>query len=183
MQGDSLYNLIEQLEPMELTRDTIKPQKVISKKVRVSKTTLEILDQAINLASTWKREKKPSVFHEDHLRMLVLAGKLYRNIPDNLQQYLFHHQETITQSRWCTTASGYLRIALFHIFYLNKKQEARLYKIVSFVANVYVPVFVKTNLHPNVPDGPDVVLLTRDLMKDFGVPEPVKEIFLNHAER
>ena len=140
MQRDSLYNLIEQLEPMELTRDTIKPQKVITKKVRVSKTALEVLDQAINLASTWKREKKPSVFCEDHLRMLVLAGKLYRNIPDNLQQYLFHCQETISQSRWCTTASGYLRIALFDIFDLNKEQEARLYKIVSFVANVYVPV-------------------------------------------
>ena len=92
MQGDSLYNLIEQLEPMELTRDTIKPQKVITKKVRVSKTALEVLDQAINLASTWKREKKPSVVCEDHLQMLVLARKLYRNIPDNLQQYLFHRQ-------------------------------------------------------------------------------------------
>ena len=52
MQGDNLYNLIEQLEPMELTRDTIKPQKVITKKVRVSKTALEVLDQALNLAST-----------------------------------------------------------------------------------------------------------------------------------
>ena len=82
---------------MELTRDTIKPHKVITKKVRVSKTALEVLDQAINLASTWKREKKPSVFREDHLRMLVLAGKLYRNIPDNLQQYLFHRQETTAQ--------------------------------------------------------------------------------------
>ena len=121
MQKDSLYNLIEQLKLMELTRDTIKPHKVITKKVRVSKTALEVLDQAINLASTWKREKKPSVFCEDHLRMLVLAGKLYRNIPDNLQQYLFHRQETISQSRWCTTASGYLRIALFDIFDLKKK--------------------------------------------------------------
>ena len=110
MEKDSLYNVIEQLEPMELTSDTIKPQKVITKKVRVSKTALEVLDQAINLASTWKREWKPSVFCEDHLRMLVLAGKLYRNIPDILQQYLFHRQKTITQSRWCTTASGYLRM-------------------------------------------------------------------------
>ena len=163
--------------------DNMKLQKVITKKVRVSKTALEVLDQAINLASNWKKEKKTSVFHEDHLRMLVLAGKLYRNIPDNLQQYLFHRQETISQSRWCTTASGYLRIALFDIFDLNKEQETRLYKIVSFVANVYVPVFVKTNLHRNLPYGPYVILLTRGLMKDYGVPKPVKEILLNCAER
>ena len=40
---------------------------------------------------------------------------------------------------------------------------------------------VKTNLHPRVPDAPGIILTTRDLMKEIGVPDRVREIFLDHA--
>ena len=107
---------------------------------------------------------------------------VYCDIPDNLQQYLYHKQETISQSRWCTTASGYLRIYIFDVFELDSTQTETLLVILGFILNVYVPVFVQTNLHPRIPDGPDIILLTRDLMKLHGVPSKVKEILLNHAE-
>ena len=54
-------------------------------------------------------------------------------------------------------------------------------EIVRFVVNIYTPVFVQTNLTPRVPDGPGIILTTRDLMMEFGVPERVKDIFLDHA--
>ena len=46
--------------------------------------------------------------------------------------------------------------------------------------NVYVPMFVQTNMHPTVPDGPSIILTTRDLMKDK-IPDRVKNILLDHA--
>ena len=104
-------------------------------------------------------------------------------LPENLEQYLFHRQETISQSRWCTTASGYLRLFLFDIFELDNNSYQKLEKIISFIVNVYVPIFIKVNLHPRVPQGPENVLFARDLMKSFGVPDTVKEVFLNHAEQ
>ena len=48
---------------------------------------------------------------------------------------------------------------------------------------MYVPIFAHTNLHPRVPDGPLIMLKARDLMRLHGVPEAVKTIFLDHAER
>ena len=84
--------------------------------------------------------------------------------------------------RWCTTASGYMRIFLFDVYELNHKQMTSLKSIIGFIVNIYVPVFVKTNLAPTVPDAPSIILLTRDLMKDFGVPDSVKQCFLEHAQ-
>ena len=40
---------------------------------------------------------------------------------------------------------------------------------------------MQTNLTPRVPDGPNIILLTRDLMKDLGVPDKVRDIVLAHA--
>ena len=67
------------------------------------------------------------------------------------------------------------------MYELDEDQKTALTSIVHFILNVYAPVFMKTNLTPRLPDGPDIILLTRDLMKDFGVPDHVKNIFLNHA--
>ena len=83
--------------------------------------------------------------------------------------------------RLCNTAAGYLRMYLFDTYELDTKQKAALLDIVWFVVNVYVPVFVQTNMHPTVPDGPSIILTTRDLMKDYKVPDRVKNIFLDHA--
>ena len=67
------------------------------------------------------------------------------------------------------------------MYELDEDQKTALKSIVHFILNVYAPVFMKTNLTPRLPDGPDIILLTRDLMKDFGVPDRVKNIFLDHA--
>lgn len=179
MQEDSIYNLIQDLKPEDLGETNIPNFKNIS----VNNPASTIISKAIDLASTWKKEKKASVFRDDHLRMLVLAAKLYRSIPENLNQYLFHRQETMSQSRWCTTASGYLRIYIFDVFDFDKHQCEKLQAIVSFILNVYVPIFVQTNLYPRIPNGPDNVIFARDLMMSFGVPDTVKNIFLNHAEQ
>lgn len=56
-------------------------------------------------------------------------------------------------------------------------------KILGYIANVYAPFFVRINLHPRVTDGPENILICRDLMKAYGVPTKVKEIFISHAEK
>ena len=71
---------------------------------------------------------------------------------------------------------GYLRIYLYDVYELDEDQKTALTSIVHFILNVYAPVFMKTNLTPRLPDSPDIIL-----MKDFGVPDRFKNIFLNHA--
>ena len=178
MSAGSVYNLIEDIDNKMLTEQNLQ-----EKTVNIGDQAKSIIDKAINLASTWKEEGKESVFRGDHIRLLVLAAKTYRQIPGNLKQYLFHRQEVISQARWCTTASGYLRIFHFHLFDLDETQEARLERIIEFVVNVYVVVFITINLHPSVPEAPSIVILTRDLMKSINVADKVKEIFLNHASK
>ena len=182
MQHDSIYNLIEELEPLDLTEEKMHHTNTINK-IKIMDSASKTINEALTLASLWKTEQKSSVFRDDHLRMLTLAAKVYRQLPENLGQYLYHRQETISQSRWCTTASGYLRLFLFDVFELDNKGCEKLRMIVSFIVNVYVPVFIKINLHPKITQGPEVVLFTRDLLKGFGVPETVKDIFLHHAEQ
>ena len=180
MQAGSLYNLIESIEPTELKRDNLKNSGFI---IRVCDSARKVLDSGLKLASEWKTDKVSSLFHGYNLSLLVLACKTYRSIPNNLEQYLFYRQETMSQARWMTTASGYLRILHFNIVPLDETQIATLLNIVGYLVNVYVLTFVQINLHPSVASAPEIVLLTRDLMKDYGVPEKVKTIFLDHAER
>ena len=66
------------------------------------------------------------------------------------------------------------RIHLFDVYELNLKQITSLKSKIGFIVNIYVPVFVETNLTQTVPYVPSIILLTRDLMKDFGVPHSVK---------
>lgn len=70
---------------------------------------------------------------------------------------------------------------IFDVYDLDVEQKTALTAIVNFIVNVYVPIFVQINLHPHVPDGPGIVLLSRDLMMKHGVPDRVKNIFLDHA--
>ena len=73
-------------------------------------------------------------------------------------------------------------ILLFDVYELNFKQITSLKSKIGFIVNIYVLVFVKTNLTPTAPYAPSIILLTRDLMKDFGVPHSVKQCFLEHAK-
>ena len=180
MAPGSVYNLIDQIKSEDLKSETLKKKLNL---IVVSNSAKKILDHGLDLASTWKKDKQDSIFRGDHVRLLTLSCKTYRALPDNLTQYIFHCQETLSQARWCTTASGYLRIFLFNLFKLNKIQSCTLLKIIKFIVNVYVPSFVQINLNPSVPFGPENVLVIRDLMKDHGVPEKVKIIFLDHAEK
>ena len=65
------------------------------------------------------------------------------------------------------------RILLFDVYELNLKQITSLKSKIGFILNIYVPVFVKTNLTQAVPYAPTIILLTRD-EKDFGVTHSVK---------
>ena len=67
------------------------------------------------------------------------------------------------------------------MYELDAKQSKALLDIVTFIVNIYAPVFMQSNITPRVPDGPNIILLTRDLMKDLGVPDRVRDIFLDHA--
>ena len=65
-------------------------------------------------------------------------------------------------------------ILLFDVYELNLKQITSLKSKIGFIVNIYVLVFVKINMTPTVTYVPSIILLTRDLMKDFGVPHSVK---------
>ena len=54
MEEGSVYNLIEKLDPEDLSRDKL----VAVTKLTVCDTAKKILDHAINLASIWKTERK-----------------------------------------------------------------------------------------------------------------------------
>ena len=180
MEKGSVYNLIDSIDPEDLKPNKLKRDMQC---ISVNEQAKKILDHGLSLASVWKEEKTQSVLRGDHLRLLTLTCNIYRPLPENLQQYVFHRQETLSQARWCTTASGYLRVYSFDLFQLTKDQTSNLIKIIDFIVNVYVPSFVQINLHPSVPSGPENVLVIRDLMKANVVPEKVKQIFLDHAEK
>ena len=179
MQPGAVYNLIEELEKEDISPENLDREN----KIPITESAREIIDHAVNLASIWKRDKKDSIFRQDHVRLLVLSAQLYRDVPYNLEQYIFHKQETLSQSRWCTTASGYARVFLFGGPELSPEQDETLRAVLGFILNVYVPAFIEINLHPSVPDAPGIVLKTRDLMKAHGVADKVKEIFIDHAEK
>ena len=89
--------------------------------------------------------------------------------------FLFHLQ-MVYDSKWI------YRIHPFDVYELNLKQITSLKSKIGFIVNIYVPLFVETNLTQTVPYVPSIFLLTRDLMKDFGVPHLVKQCFLEHAQ-
>ena len=66
------------------------------------------------------------------------------------------------------------RIHLFDVYELNLKQITSLKSKIGFIVNIYVPVFVETNLTQTVSYVPSIILLKRNLMKDFEVPHSVK---------
>ena len=66
------------------------------------------------------------------------------------------------------------RILLFDVYELKLKQITSLKSKIGFIVNIYLPVFVKTNLTQTAPYVPSIILLIRDLMKDFEVPHSVK---------
>ena len=58
MQDDAIYNLIEELDPEDLSRENLADINNNVEKVEVGDMAVSVLDHAINLASTWKRERK-----------------------------------------------------------------------------------------------------------------------------
>ena len=95
---------------------------------------------------------------------------------------------------WITTANGYLRLATFKFPQAHRtsmpfdaEKINRLERIVNFVANVYVPMFLKVHLKPRASEGPENALLLRDLLLFFNqqdqtlVCKAIKKCFLKHA--
>ena len=127
-------------------------------------------------------------FRSDELCLLVLASHLLMNVPENLKNLLTYKQESISHSRWITTASGYLRLLLFNIGsqQMSTNQKRKLEKIVSYIVSVYVPSFVMIHLHPKACDGPFLTLFQRNLLLAYREIQPdvadmVMKYYLDHA--
>ena len=65
---------------------------------------------------------------------------------------------------------------MFDLFELSKTDSAKLEKILGFILYVYVPIFASVKMKPRVPDAPNIVLRSRDLMKQYGVLESIKTV-------
>ena len=85
-----------------------------------------------------------------------------------MKKYLVYKQETMSRSRWMTTASGYLRIKQNGLFQ-GEINDEDLDRITSFIVNVYVPMFVRIHLKPKAFDGPSNMLYARDRLLDFAL--------------
>ena len=66
------------------------------------------------------------------------------------------------------------RIHLFDVYELNLKQITSLKSKIGFIVSIRTGIRRETNLTQTVPYAPSIILLIRDLMKDFGVPHSVK---------
>ena len=124
----------------------------------------------------------------DQLCLLVLAGYIVAEVPDNLKNLLVYKQENICHSRWVTTANGYLRLLIFNLGNLSNLQQKRLNKIVSFIISVYLPSFIMIHLNPNSAEGPSLTLFQRDLILAYRQLEPniadvVWNYFVPHASK
>ena len=94
--------------------------------------------------------------------LLALVAYLQMDVPENLKPLLFYRQETISHSRWLTTASGYLRMFIFG-YCIEPAQISRLQRMVSFIICVYLPALLAIHLKSSAAEGPSVVVFTRDL--------------------
>ena len=92
--------------------------------------------------------KTDDKFRSDQMVMLTLASYLIMDVPENLINFLAYRQESISRSRWITTANGYLRLLLFYYDKLNRHQQTTLKRLVSYIVSVYVPSFIMMHLKP-----------------------------------
>ena len=88
-------------------------------------------------------------------------------IPSNLQQFLTYQHETISHARWITTASGYLRLVLFHQEQLSDTKLRNLERIAFFIVSFYVRSFMMIHLKSQASEGPFLTLFQRDLLEAF----------------
>ena len=118
----------------------------------------------------WFSEQKSSgrksndSFRTDWLCLLALACYTFMDEPNSLKTLLLYKQETVCHSRWITTASGYLRLFLFHSHKLCVEDMTKLTQIVSYVVSVYVPSFIMIHFKPKACDRPFLTLFQRDLL-------------------
>ena len=100
--------------------------------------------------------------------------------------FLAYRQESISRSRWITTANGYLRLLLFYYDKLNRHQQTTLKRLVSYIVSVYVPSFIMMHLKPQAAEGPQLTLFRRDLLNSYQeidkeIADVVFKYFLDHA--
>ena len=138
----------------------------------------------------WFSEQKAKGFQDgsfrnDYLCLLVLASYLVMNVPDIVKYLLEYRQEEISQSRWITTASGYLRLLIFGLGNFGVDQK-KLFQITSYIICVYVPSFMLIHLKPTASEGPfltqflrDILLACRDI--DPEIADVALKYFLKHA--
>ena len=62
-------------------------------------------------------------------------------------------------------ANGYMRLLLFGSD-MTEVQKTNLLRIVSYIASVYVLMFLRIHLNPHVPKGHIDMLFLRDLLLD-----------------
>ena len=78
-----------------------------------------------------------------------------------------------------------MRLLLFDTK-ITDSQKSKLLQITSYIASVYVPMFLKIHLNPRSPEGPSNMVFLRDLLLDFRqqhcdlVDHCLKHVFVKH---
>ena len=143
--------------------------------------------QQISLKKKWFSKQKfngeSNTFRNDQMVLLTLASYLVMDIPSNLQHFLSYQQETISHARWITTASGNLRLFLFHQKQLSDSQLPNLKRIAFFIVSFYVPSSMIIHLKSQASEGPFLSFFQRDLWEafrniDVELAEQCFEVFL-----
>ena len=185
MQDGAIMNIIKTIDAPLI--ENLVPQESF----QVSVTKIAALHVKAKLE--WFSQQKGKAdtdnsLRSDQLCLLVLAGYIVAEVPDNLKNLSVYKQENICHSRWVTTANGYLRLLIFNLGNLSNLQQKRLNKIVSFIISVYLPSFIMIHLNPKAAEGPSLTLFQRDLILAYRQLEPniadvVWNYFVPHASK
>ena len=158
LEDGAVFNLIHQIEKGDLKETNLK-----TSSIKPTEKSSKILSDFLKYASSQKMSKKS--IRDDQAVLLVLSCRTFCQIPMKLKKYLYYQQESIHHARWMTVANGYLRILNFNLFALDEEQTESLLNISQFIVDVYVPLFCSIYMNPSVVEGPQLTILTRDLMK------------------
>ena len=185
MQDGAILNKIKNIEKPNI--DDLDPNQ--SFQVSVTKMASIQVTAKLDWFSQQKRKGiSGGSLRSDQLCMLVLAGYIVAEVPENLKNLMFYKQESTCHSRWVTTANRYLRMLIFNLGNLSSDQQHKLKNIISYVISVYVPSFIMIHLNPQAAEGPSLTLFQRDLILAYRQLEPdiadmVWKYFLPHASK
>ena len=183
LEGDALMNLIHNIGKPNM-KDLLSRQRLDIRTTQIA--SLHIKSKVEWFSQLKSDHKTDDKFRSDQMVMLTLASYLIMDVPENLINFLAYRQESISRSRWITTANGYLRLLLFYYDKLNRHQQTTLKRLVSYIVSVYVPSFIMMHLKPQAAEGPQLTLFQRDLLNSYQeidreIADVVFKYFLDHG--